>query len=386
MKKVIIVAAKANMIRQFNQRNINMLISKGYEVHVATNFIEFGSMSESENQALQLWLTNIGAVMHQIDFSRGIGNFKQNILALKQLKKVFVQNKFEFIHVHSPLGGILGRLVARRYRVPSIYTVHGFHFFKGGPLINWLIFFPLEFLFAYFTDWVVTINQSDENIARSMPYKHRSRIHGNGTDILNNLAVSEITKEKIRKRIRMELSIPNEAFVVLSVGELNANKNHRVVLEAISRLKDTDVEIYYLIAGVGPLKEELLNSAKELGISEHFRLLGYRTDVHAINYAADLFVFPSLREGLGIAGLDAVSDGTYILGSQAGGIRDYVFDDSFGKLFDPTDAEKLSSLIKERIGMETSRYRDNSKLTSFDNSEVDKIISNIYEEISNSTE
>lgn len=146
-KKVLMLAAKANMIQQFNHRNIKILQELGYEVHVATNMVDFGSMSEKENERFKQWMADNKVTAHQVDFERRMGSLKGNVRSIRQLRKIFKENKFSFIHAHSPLGSILGRLVARKFKVPTIYTAHGFHFFKGGPKSGWIVFYPLEWFF-----------------------------------------------------------------------------------------------------------------------------------------------------------------------------------------------------------------------------------------------
>lgn len=383
-QKVLLIAAKANMIWQFNQRNIEMLLELGYEVHVATNFVDFGSFSADENEILKSWLTMHDVKWHQIDFERRLGTLSGNRKALSQLDDVFNNNKFSFVHVHSPLGGILGRIIAMRHRVKSIYTCHGMHFYKGGPLKDWLVFFPIEWLFALMTHTVVVINQEDEKIARWMPFKKRFRIHGNGSLVKEAFTVSGEQKEHNRLKIRSELGISYDDFIILSVGELSDRKNHTVVLKALSELKKQGFYPKYLIAGVGDLSETLQEKIEELGLTNQVSLLGYRTDIRQLNHAADLFVFPSLREGLGLAGLDAVVDGTYILGGKFGGIKDYIVDHSVGRLINPNDEIQIAALIRERMGKNSddlSQYAIN-ELTKFDTSSVDNVMKAAYQQFS----
>lgn len=118
-----------------------------------------------------------------------------------------------------------------------------------------------------------------------------------------------------------------------------------------------------------------------LKLNGQVTLLGYRNDIRALNHAADLFVFPSIREGLGLSGLDAVVDGTYILGSMYGGIKDYITDDSVGKLISPFDSEKLADLIEECMGHEKTKFSKQAvtELLKFDVSEVDRVMADVYD-------
>ncbi|MCC2744915.1 glycosyltransferase [Leuconostoc lactis] len=378
-EKVLIVASKPNMIQKFNRRNIKMLQNMGFEVHVATNVIDFGSVSVEEIERFKNWLHENNVVLHQVDFGRKLGTLSSNLQSVRQLDTIFKLHRFRFTHVHSPLGSILGRLVAKKHKVPVMYTAHGFHFLKNGPTSAWLIFFPLEWFFSFITDTLITINDDDYSIARRyMHARNVVKINGIGVDIKTAWNVSANDKYLARKKIRDELNIPEDAFVISSVGELNDNKNHRIVLEAIKLLPDEQKDnIYYLIAGVGENKELLTNLAKTMKFKNNFKLIGYRSDIHDINYASDVAIFPSYREGLGIAGLDAVVDGTYLIGSNVRGIKDYIFDETIGKIFQPNDAQKLSDHILEAFNQRL-KVPHNESLLAFDTDEVDKKMAQYY--------
>lgn len=380
-KKVLMLAAKANMIQQFNHRNIKILQELGYEVHVATNMIDFGSMSAEENERFKQWMSENDVIAHQVDFERRMGSVKGNIQSVRQLRQLFNENNFSFIHVHSPLGSILGRFVAKQYKVPTIYTAHGFHFFKGGPKTGWLIFYPLEWFFSFFTDTLITINNEDYFFAKKhMHAKKIVKINGIGVDVEKAWAVSDEYKDKARQLVRRELNIPDDAFLISSVGELSDRKNHRVVLEALKMLTTNDRnKIYYAIAGTGANKEVLEKIADSFDFSKNLKLLGYRTDIHEINFASDLSLFPSFQEGLGVAGLEAVIDGNYLIGSNVRGIRDYIFNSSMGQVFSTRDSAVLANLIINRIQNTDNGERDNKELIKFDFRRIDSEMKKIYE-------
>lgn len=376
-KKVLMLAAKANMIQQFNHRNIKILQELGYEVHVASNMVDAGSMSDQENERFKRWMKDNDVIAHQVDFERRLGTIKGNMLATRQLKQLFRDNDFKFIHVHSPLGSILGRYVAWRFKVPAIYTAHGFHFFKGGPKSGWLVFFPIEWFFSFFTDTLITINEEDFAIAKKhMHAKKIIQIKGIGIDVEKAWTVSEEYKQEARKKIRNELGIPSDAILLSSVGELSKRKNHRIVLEAIKLLgPEIHEKIYYVIAGVGSGKDSLINQAKSFNYEKKLKLLGYRNDVHDINFASDASIFPSLQEGLGIAGLDATVDGTFLIGSNKRGIADYIRSGVNGIVFDG-EAESLSKIIKNK----KFTVLDTSFLRKFDKKSIDKKMTSIYQQ------
>lgn len=382
-KKVLMLAAKANMIQQFNHRNIKILQNLGYEVHVATNMVDFGSMSAEENERFKQWMSDNKVVAHQVDFERRMGSLKGNIRSIKQLRQIFKMNDFAFTHVHSPLGSILGRFVAKQFKVPTIYTAHGFHFFKGGPKSGWLFFFPIEWLFSFITNTIITINNEDYVFAKK--YLHANNIVGinsNGVDVLNALKVSEDEKKQKRYVFRKQFNIPEEAFVISSVGELSTRKNHSLVLEALNLLEESErKKIYYIIAGTGDEKSNLLNFANSIGFIDNFLLLGYQSDIHSLNFASDISILPSLREGLGIAGLDATVDGTWLLGTKFGGVSDYLSHDVNGWLIDPRNPLELKKCL-EKLLQNKRLSMGGELLLKFDNTSVDKKMIDTYESMS----
>jgi len=381
-KKVLMLAAKANMIQQFNHRNIGILQGLGYEVHVATNMVDFGSMSSEEDERFKQWMINHDVIAHQIDFERRMGSLKGNLRSIKQLRRLFQQYDFTFTHVYSPLGSILGRLVAKQFKVPTIYTAHGFHFFKGGPKSGWLVFYPLEWLFSFITDTLITINDEDYTLAKKhMHAKHIVKINGIGVDVEKAWRVTDEEKQEARKRVRQELNIPEDAFLISSVGELSDRKNHRVVLQALKEMTPEQRQnIYYIIAGTGANGAMLNELAESFDFGEHFKLLGYRSDVHDINYASDISIFPSFQEGLGVAGLEAVVAGLYIIGSNIRGIRDYILNKSIGKTFPPSDPNILAAIIFEKSKYNYKKNTiDNDELINFDKRKVDYEMKKIYE-------
>ncbi|WP_417852700.1 glycosyltransferase [Weissella viridescens] len=381
MKKVLFIAAKANMIQQFNIRNILMTQSLGMEVHVASDFIDYGSMDEDETNKLLNWLDEIGAVIHQIPFERGIGSIKGNRASAKALKQVFndgPSSDWAFVHCHSPLGGIIGRYVAHKFKVPALYTAHGFQFFSGGPKKNW-VFYPVEKAFSYWTNELITINHRDYRLAKKNFKKPTvDYIAGVGIDVAGALAVPAAQKQAVRAEIRTELGLSDSDYVLTTIGELNDNKNQIVVLEAMAKLDNPQLRL--LIAGVGPNLAMLEAKVAELGLESQVQFLGYRSDITNIHYAADLNVFPSLREGLGLGGLESLVDGNYVIGSQNTGMADYLTSEDLGLLVDVTDVDAIAQAIEQvyRNQRKPDLEKHRAELMHFDASSVDAAMLEIY--------
>ena len=302
---------------------------------------------------------------------------KTNINAYKQLKKLMKENNYDIIHCHTPVAGVLTRLAARSSKNATvIYMAHGFHFFKGTPLINWLIYYPVERFCARFTDKLITINQEDYERARRFKLRNDGKVYyapGVGIDLdkIKNIKV-DIKKKKA------ELGIQENTPVLLSVGELNKNKNHETVLQVLSKLKDKN--FIYLICGRGVLKEYLERKIQELHLENKAKLLGYRIDVIEILKTADLFIFPSKREGLPVSVIEAMACNLPLIASNVRGNRDLIAKEN---LFEPDDVDPLIKLIEKQIGNIENNKRSKveyKNLEQYSLKNVMKQMAKIYED------
>uniref|UniRef100_UPI003FF0FDBD glycosyltransferase family 4 protein n=1 Tax=Fusobacterium mortiferum TaxID=850 RepID=UPI003FF0FDBD len=298
-EKVLILASVASMIDQFNIPNIKLLQEMGYEVHVACNFEKGNSCSFEKIQGLKNFLENMKVKYYQINFERNVLKVFSNFSAYKDVKKILEKNKYKFLHCHSPIGGVIGRIAGHLTKTKVIYTAHGFHFFKGAPLINWLIYYPIEKYLSKYTDILITINKEDYERAKTFLAKRVEYIPGVGVDV-EKIRNIEVNKDKKRE----ELGLTKDNIVLLSVGELNKNKNHEVVIKALAQLNNPN--IHYLICGQGNLKGYLEKLIRKLKLENNIKLLGFRKDIYEIYKISDVFVFPSKREGLSVALMEAI--------------------------------------------------------------------------------
>lgn len=270
---------------------------------------------------------------------------KGNINAYKMLKQVIDEGNYDIIHCHTPVGALLTRLAARDARKKGtkvIYTAHGFHFFKGAPLLNWLLFYPAEKLAAPMTDALLTINKEDYAFARKkLRAKRIEYVPGVG------IRTERFRKtQEARHAKRQELGFTEKDYLMLTVAEMTANKNHITVLKALSLLKDKEeyAATHYLICGRGEQWASLEESARELGISDHVHFLGYRTDAPELYKMSDLFLFMSFREGLPVALMEAMSAGLPIICSKIRGNVDLIEDGKNG-VFTDNNPEALAEAI-----------------------------------------
>lgn len=338
--KVLILASVASMIDQFNMSNIDILISLGYEVHVACNFEKGSTCSQEKIVQLKKKLEEIEVKYYQIEFTRSVFNILQDVKAYRQVKRIMVENSYKFIHCHSPIGGVIGRLACKSTHTKCIYTAHGFHFYKGAPIKNWIVFYPIEKWLSKYTDVLITISKEDYNRAKNkFKMKQLEYIPGVGVDI-EKFRLTDIDREKYRK----QLGFTEKDFLILSVGELNKNKNHQVIIKAIKSLKNSNIK--YIIAGQGNLKSDLMHYIEVHNLSNQVKLLGFREDIPELCKISDVFAFPSLREGLGLAAIEAMAAGLPLITSNINGINDYSKFGKTGYSYNATDVEGFSDGIK----------------------------------------
>ena len=331
------------MVDQFLLPHIAILQKNGHDVHIACNFLEGNTCTVDEITTLQQYLTANSVQYYQIDFARNVWNFPTNLKAYKQLTDIFTQNEYDLIHCHSPIGGLMGRIGARKLRnngVKVFYTAHGFHFFQGAPFINWLLYYPVEQICSHFTDVLITINSEDYTFANKwMRAKRIEHIPGVGID-LNRFKVLPVDTAAERQK----LGIPENAFVLVSVGEISKRKNHQIILRALSMLKNTN--IHYVIVGQGPLREQLVKYVKLNHMSYNVHFLGYRNDIAKIYNIADVCCFPSLQEGLPVALMEAMACGLPIVCSQIRGNSDLIKNND-GFVISPNDVAGFASAISQ---------------------------------------
>ncbi|MFP3888304.1 glycosyltransferase family 4 protein [Priestia filamentosa] len=368
--KILYVTTISNTINAFMVPHIKLLLEQGHQVDIACNI----------DKSIDNELIEKGCKVFDVSFQRSPTS-KENYTAYKKLKELILSEKYELVHTHTPIASACARLACKKIKnVKVIYTAHGFHFFKKAPLRNWLVYYPVERYLAKYTDVLITINKEDYNRAnRLLKAKDIKYIPGVGIDTKKYIEYNGTNKAEKRQ----ELGLLNETFTILSVGELNKNKNHETVIRAISNLGNKNIN--YLICGSGSLHTYLEGLVKELGLEKQVKLLGYRNDINEICQAADAFAFPSMREGLGLAALEAMASGLPIITSNVHGIVDYSIDGVTGFACDPTDVEGfakgIDKLYKSKNDREAMGKYNQDAVKVFDISNTNKVLKDIYEQL-----
>ena len=352
----ILYVATIGGFMPFFKSFIRHLLDEGHEIDIATN------MTESP---LPDYYKEWGCGVFQISCSRSPFD-SGNIAAIKEIKKIVSEKNYDIVHCHTPIAAACTRIACRKARKNGtrvIYTAHGFHFYHGAPLKNWLIFYPIEKICSFWTDMIITINKEDYELAKKkLKSKEIEYVPGVG------ISTSKFRNTIIDKdRKREEIGVPKNARMLLSVGELNDNKNHQIVIKAIAYLHDED--LHYVVAGQGGKKDYLIDLAKSLGVESHVHFLGYRNDVAELFKCADLYILPSIREGLNVSLMEAMASGLPCIASRIRGNTDMVPAEN---CFDPLSVEEVANLIR------SDNIRNSDFVNSIDTETIKNRMDGIY--------
>lgn len=378
----LIVTTIGGFVPQFEMNDVRILQEYGFNVHYASDF------ANPVYQMDRSGLEKQGLILHHIEIRKSPFRIWENFRACRQLVKLIRAEQIDLVHCHNPMGGVVGRLAAHfsKKRPYVIYTAHGFHFYKGAPLKNWLLYYTAEKFLARFTDRLITINAEDYARAKKFDLKNGGKvekIHGVGVDMKRFRRREGPEGEWVSEQIRKSLGVPQQAFHIVTAAELNDNKNQRVVIEAIAALQDED--IYYSICGRGEKEAELRRLIVEKHLEERVRLLGYRNDMEKVLQSADCFAFPSLREGLGVAAVEALAASVPLIAAWNRGTREYLRDGENGIGCNATDVAAFREAIKslkEKPELLTQMRRGcRESVRKFSLSETDRRMRRIYGEM-----
>jgi len=353
---------------------IRALKSAGHEVHAAFKD------NSADKQGLDL--SSIDKVF-EIPFERS--PFKpQNIRAYKELKKVIDEGNYDIIHCHTPMGAVITRLAAKSARKKGskvIYTAHGFHFYKGAPKKNWLMFYPVEKLLSKHTDLLITINQEDYDLAVRKKFKMGKivKINGVGVD-LSKFSISTPEQQKI---LRKECGFGADNFIMLYAADLSERKNQPMIFKAIARIKNELPNVIALLPGQPILRDKYEKQCDDLGIADRVQFMGYRRDIDKLLVISDCVISSSRQEGLPINLIEAAASGKYIISTDVRGSADVVRQSGYGALVKLNDDAAMAEEIKKACikGVPTRQQVDEIKV--YDEKSIVETVMGIYKEALN---
>ena len=347
MKKVLFTATVDSHIELFHIPFLKFFKEQGYEVHVATNGDDKIPYCDKKIK---------------IPFERS--PFKlNNLRAIKELRKIINNEKYDIIHTHTPMGSVVTRLAAKKARKKGtrvIYTAHGLHFFKGAPLINWLIFYPVEKYLSRYTDTLILINKEDyELVKNKFKCKNVEYVPGVGIDE-NKFNFKMTNKEK--KELRESLGLKTDDFVMIYPAELNKNKNQLLLIRTMANLVKSNNNIHLLLPGKDSYNSYYHNLVKEKQLDNNIHFLGFRKDIPKLLTISDIAVASSKREGLPVNIMEAMYVGLPIVATDCRGQRDLVKNNINGYLISQDDEKKFAYCINELLKKDIyDRFRNNNQ-------------------------
>lgn len=355
-------------INAFLIPHIEMLLDNGYEVDCAC------SIDKPVDKELQ----NKGVKIFEVPFSRnplGIGNIKA-FMRLMELQRI---NNYDIVHVHTPIAAIYGRLLKLGYsNLKTIYTAHGYHFLKGGSKLSWLIYYPIEKIMAKFTDVIININKEDFEITKEK-LKPRSSYFLNGVG-LDLSKYKKLSKDEILEK-KKELGINDNDFIVLMIAELNKNKNHIQLINAMEILSTQYSNIKVFCIGDGDMREDLEQQIISRNLQNNIFMLGYRQDVNKLINISDIGILMSYREGLPRNIMEFMASGRKVIATNIRGCRDLLCNETVGTLVNVGDYEETAKAIEKYYLLNDRSFNVSDEVEKYDVDSVNKELLKIYESI-----
>ena len=357
MPKILFISNISKKVNTFSIASIKAAKHMGLEYFYGANWDNAGEEQiELDEKQYDIKIVNIPLKRSPFSLS--------NYRAYKYLIQFIIDNKIDYIHCNTPVGGLLGRLAGARSRVKKIiYQAHGFHFNKGAPLINWLLYYPIEKWLAHKTDALITINKEDyERASTKFHLRGNGKVHyvpGVGIDY------TQYIHDDVAKQIkRKELGLKEDDIALISMGDLIARKNYPIAIKALSKIGNPKVK--YFICGKGPDEQKLKALAKELSLEKQVFFLGFRSDIKELLNACDIFVLTSKQEGLARSLMEGMAAGLPCIASKIRGNIDILEEGKGGYLIDVDDVVSYSNSINDLV-------ENTEKIKSFGQWNLEKI-------------
>ena len=373
MSKLLFISNISNRISSF----VTASISAAHNLNI--DFYQTANWQSASREQILAYEREYDIKIKSIPISRNPFSVA-NLTAYKELVELIKREKIDYIHCNTPVGGMLGRLAGKKCKVKKvIYQAHGFHFYKGAPLLNWLLYYPVEKWLARYTDALITINQEDYALAkRKMKLKNGGKVYyvpGVGVDILQNKFDSDL-----RKNTREKFGLNTDDVAIISMGDLIERKNYSTAIRAVSESKND--RLHYFICGEGTEESTLKMLAEKLNIAQQIHFLGFRTDIKELLAASDIFLFTTKQEGLPRSMMEAMASGLPCVVSRIRGNTDLLENAEGGFLCDPNNAsefaEKLKLLAADAALREEMGETNRVTIQKFSTENVIREMENIY--------
>jgi glycosyltransferase involved in cell wall biosynthesis len=265
-----------------------------------------------------------------------------NLAALRQLRSVMVQGKYDIVHTHSSVAGIVGRLAAVAARTPIIvHHVHGWGLREGMSSATRLVYLTLERLCARFTARLIAVSAPTIEKGLAFHICRREKF----ILIYNGLHLEKFARHVDRVHVLLKLGLDPDCKIVGMIGRLDKQKNPLDFIRAAAVVVKDYPQVQFFIAGDGGLRPDCERLIDELSLRSKFFLLGFRDDIDHILPAVDITALSSLWEGLPVVFQEAMSAGKPIVANNVDGVSDVVIEGETGYVVTPHRPQEMAERI-----------------------------------------
>lgn len=357
MKKILFVANVAKEhINKFHIPTIRVFRENGWIVDVACSGEE--NVPECDHQFRMCWKRSPFTI--------------KTFIGIQDLKKIIGEGEYDIVYCHTPVGGLAARLAARSARkrgTKVVYCAHGLHFFKGAPIVNWLVYYPIEKLLAHYTDVFFAVNREDfEQVKKRFSHQMKALLVPEVGVNFTRLDIED--KACVRETYRKELGIGKHTTALIYVAELIPNKNQKMLIDALQILRKQGEDVCLILPGPDHADGEFAKYADSLGLRDSVRFLGWRSDIGELMSAADICVASSIREGFGINLVEAMYCGLPVVATNNRGHAMIIEDGKNGFLVEVNDSGTMAdkvrllihdSAVREKMsGLDVRKYDCNT--------------------------
>lgn len=266
---------------------------------------------------------------------------------IDDLVALIKREQIDLVHAHLYHANLYARFAAKCAGVPSVITVHNTYAKRKWhrQLLNWHL--------ARSTAKIIAVSEAARQDILQYDHVAPDKV----VTILNGIELQRSQSALTQDQAREKLGLAADRKVLVCVGRLVEQKGHTYLLQALAELKQRWPEIHLLIAGDGDWRQRLEAEAASLQLQQHVSFLGTRSDIADILRAADIYVMPSLWEGLALALLEGMAAGLPVLATSVGGAPGVLGDGTFGRLVAPGKADLLVQALDELLSSPALRQQ-----------------------------
>jgi glycosyltransferase involved in cell wall biosynthesis len=281
------------------------------------------------------------AISQNIEAKKFVINNKRLLIDLIKVAFQIKRYGVSLIHSHGYKPSVFGFIIRLLTGIPVIATCH-LWFTTDSPLKQKIMINLELFCYRFFPVIIAVSEPIKEILIKSKINNRKISVIKNGIN-LNKFHGSNHLKHEL---LRKEFGIPQGSFVILNIGRLTRQKAQHLIITAAKILLEKGQPVFCMIAGEGELKKDLELQIEENKIQDHVKLLGFQKDIKKIFDVSDIFILPSLDEGMPICLLEAIACKMPVITTPVGDIPKLIKDGVSGKIINIDDIQGIISAIE----------------------------------------